>query len=128
VLPVCTLPCDGKCEMKLIVNIHGTEKEVDVIVDTGFTTGTGFGLKLPADFAEFASYTGTGNIKLADGREVHVDSIPDAKIIQIEKHKLEEELTIPTIFMSGLQCIGMLFIQKCVLNLDGPKKVATIEF
>lgn len=128
-LPVSTLPYDGKCEVKIIVNIHGTEKEVGVLVDTGFVTGTGFGLKLPAEFARYANYTGTGHIRVADGREVAADSIPDAKIIQIEEHRLREEVTIPTIFMSGPRaCIGVLYLQRCILRLDGPSRIATIEF
>ena len=119
---------DGKCEIKLIVDIHGTKKEVDVLVDTGFTTGAGFGLKLPIDFARHARFIGTGHIRLADGSEVAADSIPNAKIIQIEKHQLKDEVTLPAIFMSGPRYIGMLFLQECVLNLDGPSKVATIKF
>lgn len=122
------MPYDGKCKMKLIVNIHGTEKEVEVLVDTGFTAGTGFALKLPAVFARYARYTGTGHVRLADGREVASDSIPDAKIIQIEEHQLREAVTVPALFMSGPRCIGVLFFQECVLNLDGPSKVATLKF
>lgn len=122
------MPYDGKCEIKLIIDIHGTKKEVDVLIDTGFTTGTGFGLKLPTDFARHAKYTGTGHIKMADGREVAGDSIPNAKIIQIEEHQLKDDITVPTIFMSGLRCIGMIFLQKCILNLNGPSKVATVKF
>jgi len=82
------LSYDGKCEIKIIVDIHGTEKEVDVLVDTGFVAGTGFGLKLPIDFARYASYTGTGRVTLADGRQVAADSIPNAKVIQIESLKV----------------------------------------
>ena len=122
------MPYDGKCEMKLVIDIHGTKTDVDVLVDTGFTAGTGFGLKLPMDFARYTSYTGTGNVRLADGSEVAADSIPNAKIIQIEEHQLEDEVTVPALFMSGPVCVGILFLQKCVLNLDGSNKLTTVEF
>jgi len=127
-LPISTLPYDGKCKMKLVVDIHGTQKEVDVLVDSGFTSGTGFGLKLPPEFARYASYTGTGHVGVADGRVVPADTIPDAKITQIEGHQLEEEIAIPTLFMGGPRVIGVLFLQQCILRLDGPNKIATIEF
>jgi len=127
-LPVSTLRYDGKCEIKLIVNIHGTEIEVNALVDTGFTAGTGFGLKLPVEFARYANYTGTGYVQVADGRLVAADSIPNAKIIKVEDHALTDEVTLPAIFMGGPRAIGILFLQRCILNLDGPDRTATIEF
>ena len=114
--------------MKITVDIHGTEKEITVLVDTGFTTGTGFGLKLPSNYTRYTKYTGTGHVNLADGSEVDIDSIPDAKIIQIEENKLEEEVTLPTLFMDGPICIGVMFLQKYILKMDGPNRLVTIEF
>jgi hypothetical protein len=126
-LPICTLSYDGKCEVNVVVDIHGTKKELSVLVDTGFTSGTGFGLKLPAEFAGYANFKGTHYVTVADGRQVPADSIPDAKIIQIGDHKFGKDgVTIPTIFMNGPRAIGVKFLQLCVLNFDGPKKTATI--
>lgn len=127
-MPISILPYDGMCEMRLNVDIHGTVRDVTVLVDTGFTTGTGFGLKLPASYAEYARFTGTGHVALADGITVAADSIPDAKIIQVEGHMLEEEVTIPTLFMDGPRCIGVWFLQQCKLELDGPNREAKLEF
>jgi len=122
------LPYDGKCELNIVVNIHGVEKDLSVLIDTGFTSGTGFGLKLPTEFARYAKFIGTGYVRVADGRQVATDSIPDGKIIQIEDHKFGKDgLTIPTLFMSGPVAVGVMFLQLCVLNFDGPKKTATIE-
>lgn len=127
-MPICTLPYQGSCELSIVVDIHGVEKELSVLVDTGFTSGTGFGLKLPEEFVRYAKFTGTGYVRMADGRQVAADSIPDAKIIQIGDHKFGKDgVTIPTLFMSGLHAVGVMFLQLCVLNFDGPKKTATIE-
>ena len=114
--------------MKITVDIHGTEEEITVLVDTGFTTGTGFGLKLSSNYLRYTIYTGTGRVNLADGSEVAKDSIPDAKIIKIEDHRLEDEVTLPTIFMDGPNCIGVMFLQQYILKMDGPDRLATIEF
>lgn len=127
-MPTSNVDCDGKCIIKIVLDIHGTKKDVDVLVDTGFTSGTGFGLKLPTNFAIHAKFTGTGRIRVADNREVICDMIPNAKIIQIENHTLDDEVTIPTLFMDGPKCIGMMFLQDCILHLDGPNKVATLCF
>ena len=127
-MPKSCLDCDGKCILKIVIDIHGTQKDLNVLIDTGFTSGTGFGLKLPLNLVRYARFTGTGRVRVADNREVDCDSIPNAKIIQIDAHKLNDAITIPAIFMDGTQCIGMMFIQDCQFNVDGPKKVATLSF
>jgi hypothetical protein len=98
-LPICSLPYDGKCELNITVNIHGVEKDFSVLVDTGFTSGTGFGLKLPAEFARYANFTGTGYVRVADGRQIAAASFPDAKIVKIEQHRINNNSDIPTLFM-----------------------------
>lgn len=114
--------------LNIVVDIHGTKKQLDVLVDTGFTSGTGYGLKLPAEYVTFARVRGTTNVTVADGRDVAADTIPDAKIVQMEKHKFDKDgITVPTIFMNGPHAIGVKFLQLCVLNFDGPKKTATID-
>ena len=123
-----TLDYTGKCLIKIVVSIHGTEKELSVLVDTGFTSGTGFGLKLPEDFARYAAFTGTGRVQVADGRIVPVDSIPNAKILKIEDHDISEDVILPAFFMEGFSCVGMMFLQSCFLKLDGPNRVATMSF
>ncbi|MCJ7423690.1 hypothetical protein MUP01_05415 [Candidatus Bathyarchaeota archaeon] len=127
-MPICTLPYDGKCELNIVVDVHGTQKELSVLVDTGFTSGTGFGLKLPSDFANYAHYTGTGHVRVADGREVAAATVPDAKIIQIGKHKLGDAISVPALFMNGPRAIGVLFLQKCTVEFDGPNKKTSIDF
>jgi predicted aspartyl protease len=128
-LPICTLPYYGKYELNIVVDIHGVEKELCVLVDTGFTSDTGFGLALPSSFANYAMFTGTGNVTVADGREVAVASIPDAKIKKIEQHKLGNSITVPALFMNGPDgTIGVLFLQKCSLIFDGPSSKASISF
>lgn len=127
-MPICTLPYQGKCELNIVVDIHGVEKEVSVLVDTGFTSGTGFGLKLPTEFASYANFTGTGCVQVGDGRVIAADSIPDAKIIQIGSHRLKDGVPIPTLFMSGPRVIGVMFLQLCVSKFDGPNRIATIDY
>jgi hypothetical protein len=126
-LPICTLQYNGKCELDIIVDIHGVEQNFSVLVDTGFTSATGFGLKLPPEFARYANFTGTGYVRVADGRQVAADSIPDAKIVQVGNHRLKDGVTIPTLFMTGPRAIGVMFLQLCVSNFDGPNRTATIS-
>lgn len=127
-MPICTLRYDGKCELDIIVDIHGVEKNLSVIVDTGFVSATGFGLKLPAQFAIYANYTGTGFVRVADGRQVAAASIPDAKIVQVGSTRLKNGITIPALFMSDHGTIGVMFLQLCVSNFDGPNRTATIDY
>ena len=128
-MPSCTLPYCGKCELNIVVDIHGVEKELCVLVDTGFTSDTGFGLTLPSNFVNYAMFTGTGTVTVADGREVAVASIPDAKIKKIEQYKLGNDITIPALFMDGPDgAIGVLFLQRCSLIFNGPSNTASINF
>lgn len=128
-MPISTLSYDGRCDVKLIVDVHGTELPLTALVDSGFTSGTGFGLKLPNAFASHANYTGTGCVQVADGRQIATETIPDAKIVQIEGHRLNEKVTVPAIFMDGSHgAIGVLFLQLCNLELNGPIRTATIRF
>ena len=130
-MPACILPYEGMCELKLVVDIHGTEKEVNVLVDSGFTSMTGFGLKLPVEFVRYTQFTGTGTVRVADGRPVNAASIPDAKIVQVGEHRLTDGVRIPALFMRGgvtEGAIGVLFLQQCIVRLDGPEGEATIEF
>ena len=71
--------------------------------------------------------TGTGGIILAYNIEVACDSVPDAKIVQIDEHTLEDEVTIPATFMDGPHCIGMTFFQDCILHVNGPQRVGTFD-
>jgi len=127
-LPVCNLVYDGKCELTVVVDIHGVEKELEVLIDTGFTTGSGYAIKLPSNYANFAMFTGTGYVKVADGRLVAAATIPDAKIVQIGKHKLKEPINLPALFMDGFCVIGVYFLQNFHVEFDGPKKVAYFSF
>ena len=128
-MPASTLRYDGRCDLKLVVNIHGTTVPVTALIDTGFVTATGFGLRLPADLVSFAQYVGTGQVRVADGRLVDADSIPDAKIVEIEGRKLVDSIPIPAIFMNGpCGLLGVLFLQRCMIKLDGPAKKAEITF
>jgi len=127
-LPSCTLPYYGKCELNIIVDVHGVEKELSVLVDTGFTSGTGYGLKLPSNFANYAMFTGTGYVRVADGREVAAATIPDAKIVQIDKHKLKDAVSVPALFMDGPRAIGVLFLQRCKVEFDGPSRKTSFNF
>jgi len=55
-MPEVLVPYDGHSFARIKIDIHGTIREEDVLVDTGFTAGTGFGLKLPYRFANCAEY------------------------------------------------------------------------
>ena len=118
----------GKCVIKIVVGIHGTNKELSALVDTGFTSGTGFGLVLPTDFARFATFTGTGHVQVGDGRNIPAETIPNAKILKIEDNDISGDVFLPAIFLEGNSCVGMMFLQSCLLKLDGPNSVGTMSF
>ena len=65
---------------------------------------------------------------MADGQPHTIQYIPQAIIIHVEDHKLQKTIPIPTLFMTGAPIIGMLFLQLCRMNLDGPNGKAIIEF
>jgi len=114
--------------MKLKLDIHGHEEEINAIIDTGFTAGTGFGLTIPTIFSQHAEYIGVGEVTIANGETIEIEYIPDAKILSIEDITLKDEVTLPAILLDGPKCIGVLFLQKYILNFDGPRETATIEF
>lgn len=124
-----TLDYSGKCNIRLVVNIHGTSREVsNTLVDTGFIINTGYGLKLPIEFRTFAKFILTGHINLANGQPHPMQYIPQAIITHVEGQRLQRAIPIPTIFMTGAPVIGMLFLQLCIIHLDGPDRKAMIEF
>ncbi|MHB8702275.1 MAG: hypothetical protein ACYC7D_14830 [Nitrososphaerales archaeon] len=127
-MPSCNVPFTGKCAVFIKVDIHGTQKEIQVTVDTGFTLSTGYGLKLPAMYANYTIHRGIATVGVADGRSVSAYAIPDGKILEIEGDPVTTDYqTIPTLFMQGPQVLGMMFLQKCVLHIDGPKGEATLQ-
>lgn len=114
------------CKIRLQVDIHGTLKDIDALVDTGFTRDTGFGLKLPIEYSDLANVRGTGNITLADDRIVPARSIPNTLILKIEGQPVQQVITIPTIFMGTTSSIGVMFLKHCIAVFDGPREQTTI--
>ena len=54
---------------------------------------------------------------------------PHAKIVKIEEHDISnDDVFLPALFMEGFSCVGMMFLQSCLLKLDGPNRTATISF
>jgi hypothetical protein len=98
------------------------------LLDTGFTSNTGFGLKLPLLYANLASNLIAGEIKQADGNKVAVQYIPTVTITSIEGFRLKRSVPLCTCFMTGRPILGMLFLQECRINFDGPKKIAVFQF
>lgn len=130
-MQVCTLLYCGRCDLELIVDIHGVEKEVTALVDTGFCSETGYGLQLPANYVNYAMATGTGYVTVADGREVAVASIPDAKIVQIGQYRLKNPIPGAAIFTAGPETegtVGVLVLQQMYMIFDGPNMNMKITF
>lgn len=123
-----TLTYESLCEIKIKLDIHGHEEEINAIVDTGFTAGTGFGLKIPTSFSQHADYVGVGEVTMANGETIEVEYIPDGKILSFEDIALKDEVTVPVVLLDGPNCIGVLVLQKYVLRFNGPEETATIEF
>ena len=122
-----SFPCDGKCTMSVELDIHGQKYETDVLIDTGFTTGTGYGLKLSRRASLLASSVGYDLIRLADDRIIQCATISDAKLLGIGNRKLARPITLPTLFFNGPKVIGMRFLQLCKLSIDGRKRIGTLE-
>lgn len=119
-----THPYNGKCAIPLVVDIHHNNVEIpEVLVDTGFTSGTTFGLKLSECYAP-SSGIGIGQIKLANGIEVPAKFILDLQIIKIGNYQLKNPLRVKTCFMEGPSVIGVLVLQRCKINFDGPNQQA----
>ena len=123
------LPYDGQCEVSLTVKIHSTEKEVhNVIIDTGLLTSSTYGLKVPFTLLDTANFTLTGTVALADGKPMNIKYIPAATITSLQGIELKKKVSVPTIFLGKRPLIGMMFLQTCLMNLDGPKKQAFIQW
>jgi len=120
--------CDGKCPLSIEVDVQGKKYETEVLIDTGFTTGTRYGLKLGSRVSLLASSIGYDLVRLADSRIVRCASIPDAKLVAINGNRLENPITLPALFFDGPEVIGMQFLQMCKLSVDGPNRNGTLEF
>jgi len=123
------LSYDGKCLCKLKVIIQGTKVEIEnTLIDTGFITVSGYGLKLPLEYLHYAQNYGIGEVGMADGRRVIGISIPRIIITEFEDQPLVNTVTIPTIILGGrTPVIGMRFLQRCIMNLDGIKRNAIVQ-
>ena len=119
--------CDGKCTISIELDIHGQKYDTDVLIDTGFTTGTGYGLKLSSRASLLASSVGYDLIRLADDRIIRCATISDAKILGIGGRRLGNPITLPTLFFNGPEVIGMRFLQLCKLSIDGLNRTGKLE-
>ncbi len=126
-MPTCDLVVDGKCVVNLKVSIQGTERDIPVLIDTGFTRSTGHGLKIPAKYANDCHSVGYARVDVADGRKVSCISAIDIHILSIDDKPLSIRRDIPTLFMDGPQVLGMMFLERCVLHIDGPNGTGSLE-
>ena len=110
----------------MVVDIHGHRIPVDALIDTGFVSQCGYGLKVPRGLATLAYFTVTGDITVGDGRNIPTDYIPDAVIVEINGHPTS--IVVPTIFMSGVTVVGCMVLQRCKLSLDGPTGLGELTF
>jgi len=124
----CNLSCNGESRLKLEITISDTRKEIyDVLIDTGFTATSIFGLKLPLEYAQYARNLYTSSISLADTNEIPVQYVCGI-VTKIEGKILKKKVPLWTFFMKGKPIIGMHFLQKCKICFDGLKNTTSIEF
>ena len=121
-----SFPCDGKCPISIEVNIQGSNYETDVLIDTGFTISTRYGLKLASRASLLAISVGYDLVRLADSRIVRCASISDAKLVSVNGNNLHKPVILPTLFFDGPEVIGMQFLQLCKLTLE-PKERRNIS-
>ncbi len=122
-----SFPCDGKCPISIVVDIQGRKYETKVLIDTGFTSATGYGLKLDSKASLLPTSIGYDLVRLADNRLVRSAAIPDSKLLAINGKKLGSPITLPTPFFGGPEVIGMQFIQTCKISIDGPSKKGKLK-
>jgi predicted aspartyl protease len=99
----------------------------EVIIDTGFTTSSMFGLKLPLEYVKYPKTLYTSTISLADTTEAHVQ-YAQAIIAKVEAHELKRKIPLWTIFMKGRPLIGLNFLKRCKICFDGPSSETTLDF
>lgn len=117
---------NGWSAVRLGIDIHGTKVEEEVLLDTGFTTSSGFGLKIPMAHVQAASSVALGQVRLANGKLHPALWIPDGRITEINGEQVN--FTLPTLFMDGPRVVGCMLLQSCKLHLDGPSGEGTLEF
>jgi hypothetical protein len=125
-LPRIPLSFNGATLIPIVVDTHGTPIPLDVMLDTGFATGSGYGLKLNTMHEQATYYTITGTVRLANGLLVPTDYILDGTVVEIDRHPTQ--ITLPTMFMDGGNLAGCMFLQHCRLELDGPGCQGSLEF
>jgi hypothetical protein len=108
--------------------IMGHEEEVDVILDTGYTSHQGHGLSLPPNkFGKYAEQTNEKRPVKTGHREDQHPFIPDVQIIKIRDYRLRESVLMPSVIMGEIPLLGVVFLQNCTLHLDGRKKSGYLE-
>ena len=122
-----SFPSDGKCPISIEVDIQGEKYETEVLIDTGFTTSTRYGLKLGSRVALLAVSVGYDLVRLADNRIIRCASISDARLVKVNGMSLGSPVILPTLFFDGPEVIGMQFLQLCRLTVDGPDGKGTLQ-
>lgn len=125
-MPRVFLDFNGITFVRLRLDIHGHTFEEEVAIDTGFATGTGFGLKVPYHYIAYARYYSTGTVTLADGGDVPADYVVDMLILAINGQPAH--IVVPAIFMDGPRVLGCMILQACKLELDGPRHRGQLDF
>lgn len=125
-MPKTKLVFSGHTTIDVVIDIHGHPIRERVLLDTGFSSSSGLGLKIPSDYAQNAFYLVTTTVRLANGQVVAVRYIPDGAIIEINGQRTN--FPLPTMFMDGPKVVGCMLLQMCKLRLDGPKNEGELEF
>lgn len=118
---------DKLAPLKITVSANGIEEELYTIIDTGYTAEGNHGLTLPPEFLKKFKPTETISINTAgeEGRECPF--IPDLRITKIRDYQLCKEVTIPAIITGKISLLGVMFLQNCILHLDGEQKNGYLE-
>ena len=123
-----TLAFDKVSTLRITILIKGHEEQVDVILDTGYTSHAGHGLSLPINgFGKYAELADEKRpVKTGHGEELH-PFIPNVQILRIRDYRLRESVIIPTVIMGEIALLGALFLQNCTIHLDGRKKSGYLD-
>lgn len=123
-----TLRFDKVTTLRITILIKGKEEQVDVILDTGYTSHAGHGLSLPPnEFGKYAEQIDEKRpVKTGHREDLH-PFIHDVQIIRIRDYRLRESVLMPSVIMGEIALLGVLFLQNCTLHLDGRKRSGYLE-
>lgn len=117
------LEYEEELRVNLTIEINGEPIPIDACVDTGFTGVAD--VRIPLAHMELATELDSTTSTDSNG----IDSIAwmtlEGRLTSINGQEVNESLT--TIFQDGDPLLGLPFLKKHILHLDGPSQIAILS-